>query len=139
MMYQKIIILVLLLAATFTGSLLADENKLEERFTGDVIQSSGTSRLTMVINHWTTSVEMNQFFNVRSAKGVEEMRKNIRQQKAGFIWFDNKSRIPINIASSQKTAKERTILLIVEYPLYAACLWGPDRQEPFFHGCQHLP
>lgn len=120
MRHCKTIILVLLLAGTVNSSLLAEENKPEERFTGDVIQSSGISKLTMVINHWTTSVEMGQFFTVRSAKGVEEMRKNIRQQKAGYIWFDNKSRIPINIASSQKTDKERTILLIVEHPLYAA-------------------
>lgn len=117
---RQSLIIFLLLAVTLVGISLAEENKKEERFTGDVIQSTGITKLTMVINHWTAAAEMQQFFAVREGKGVKEMRKNIREQKAGYIWFDNKTRMPVNIASNQITKTGRTILLIVELPLYTA-------------------
>jgi hypothetical protein len=96
----------------------AQEEKMEVRFTGNVIGWSGpvagkTGRLTMVINHWTTDLETQKLYETLVGGGTDAFLKAMRERTVGYVWYTTTLRWPLNIARMFKLEDGRILVRLV--------------------------
>jgi hypothetical protein len=101
----------------------AQEEKMEVRFTGNVIGWSGpatgkTGRLTMLINHWTTDLETKKLYETLMEGGTDALLKAMRERQVGYIWYTRSLRWPLNVARMFKMEDGKILVrLVTERPI----------------------
>ena len=111
----------------------AQEEKMEVRFTGNVVGWSGaaagkTGRLTMVVNHWTTDLETKKLYETLIEGGTDAFQKAMRERQVGYVWYTRTLRWPLNIARMFKLEDGKVLVrLVTERPI----MWWevPARQH----------
>ncbi len=96
----------------------AQEEKMEVRFTGNVIGMSGpvtgkTGRLTMVINHWTTDLETKNLYETLMKGGNKALLKDMRERTVGYVAYTGTLRWPLNIARMFKLEDGRLLVRLI--------------------------
>ena len=101
----------------------AQEEKEEIRFTGNAIGWSGlaagkTGRLTMVINHWTTDLEIKKLYETLMEGGTDSLLKDMREREVGYVWYTRTLRWPLNVARMFKMEDGKILIrLVTERPI----------------------
>jgi hypothetical protein len=122
----KFILLLALVAISLSGvatPALADE---KETFTADVLFGGGYLG-EMIVEHWTTTEEMQKLLQALNEGGSDVLFKEIRKMRAGRVlgYFGPSPGKPgvspiklLNLAFSQQTEKGRLIHLVIDRPIY---------------------
>jgi hypothetical protein len=111
-------LVILTLVFFFSLASFAQEEKMEDRFDGNVIGMSGlavgkTGRMTMIINHWTTDLETQKLYEILQEGGTLALLKAMRERTVGYISYTDTLRWPLNIARIFKLEDGRTLVRLV--------------------------
>ena len=95
---------------------------LPERFNANVFvingPVTGTARLRIVIERWTTDRERTTFIEALKAGGSDGLTKAMEAVEVGYLQVDNNLRWPLNTAATWMGPKGRMIRVATSRPIY---------------------
>jgi hypothetical protein len=114
---------------------------VKEKFSGRfVLWAAGpmtgqSTRLTMQVDRWTTDDEKKALYTTLKEAGSDALLVAMRKNIVGYIWTTNSTRYKLNVASTFRTEKGRTVRLITERPItFAEQMAGTPRSRDYEFG-----
>ena len=95
---------------------------LPERFNANVFvingPVTGTARLRIVIERWTTDQERTTFVEALKSGGTDGLTKAMTEVEVGYLQVNNNLRWPLSTAATWMGAKGRMIRVATSRPIY---------------------